>query len=70
MMLLIIWRTAGMVKLMRGEPWNTDDPDPSVALSPYTKSDFPHCSALPGSIELYGDKEVIEVIRDGNDYRV
>ena len=61
-----------MVKILsRGEPWNIDDPDPSVALSPYTKERLSRIvRALPGSIELHGDKEVIEVIRDGNDYRV
>ena len=57
--------------LSRGEPWKIDDPDPSVALSPYTKERLARVArALPESVELHGEKEVIEVVRDESGYRV
>lgn len=53
------------------EPWRIDDPDPSVALSPFTKERLARIAqAMPESIELLGNREVIEVIRDGEGYRV
>jgi len=57
--------------LSRGEPWQIDDPDPSVALSPFTKERLARIArALPESIKLHGNRDVIEVIREGADYRV
>ncbi len=56
--------------LSRGKPWKTDDPDPSVALSPFTKERLARITrALSDSIELFGDREVIEVIREEAGYR-
>ncbi|MAM92494.1 MAG: monooxygenase [Opitutaceae bacterium] len=53
------------------EPWNIDDPDPSVALSPFTKERLARIAqAMPESIELIGNKEAIEVAREGDGYRV
>ena len=57
--------------LSRGEPWSIDDPDPSVALSPFTKERLARMArALPDGIELHGGSEVIEVAREGDGYRV
>ncbi|MBN13261.1 MAG: monooxygenase [Opitutaceae bacterium] len=57
--------------LSRGEPWKIDDPDPSVALSPFTKERLGRIArALPECIELHGEREVIEVVRDNEGYRV
>ncbi len=57
--------------LSRGEPWDIDDPDPSVSLSPFTKERLARIvRALPDSIELHGDRDVIEVIREEAGYRV
>ncbi|MCH6259241.1 NAD(P)-binding domain-containing protein [Puniceicoccaceae bacterium K14] len=57
--------------LSRGEPWKIDDPDPSVSLSPFTKERLARIArALPGSIELLGGREVIEVTHDGGAYRI
>ncbi|MEM9160852.1 MAG: NAD(P)/FAD-dependent oxidoreductase [Verrucomicrobiota bacterium] len=57
--------------LSRGEPWKVDDPDPSVSLSPFTKERLSRMArALPDGIELLGRSEVIEVIQEGEGYRV
>ncbi len=56
--------------LSSGEPWAIDDPDPSVALSPYTQERLARIArALPDSIEFLGNHEVIEVERDDTGYR-
>lgn len=62
----------GKVKVLsRGEPWKIDDPDPSVALSPFTKERLARIArGLPESIELHGKCDVIEVIRENDGFRV
>jgi len=55
----------------RGEPWNEQDPDPSVSLSPHTLERISSVTrALPDSIELHGNCDVVEVTREADSYQV
>ncbi len=55
--------------LSRGEPWHSDHPDPSRALTPYTR-DRLKASFLeaPGTIRLYKNADIAEVTKQGDHY--
>jgi thioredoxin reductase len=55
--------------LSRGEPWHTNDPDPSKALSPRTRDRLREVFATrPGSIRFYKNADIVRVERLGEDY--
>ncbi|PTM59000.1 NAD(P)/FAD-dependent oxidoreductase [Desmospora activa] len=58
-----------VIVISRGTPWLSDEPDPSVSLSPYTRERL--LEALEtGCLRLWGEKEVVEVKQEQDRYRV
>lgn len=48
--------------LSKGEPWATDDPDPSRSLSPRTRDRLKHALLhAPGSIQFYKNAHIVSV---------
>lgn len=53
----------------RGEPWHSDDPDPSRALTPYTRDRLKAAFLeAPGTIRFYKNADIIEVKSLGDRY--
>lgn len=60
-----------VVVLSNGEPWNTDHPDPSEALSPYTRERLlTTMQSYPGRLVLRGNSTVVRVDRLSGRYVV
>jgi len=56
--------------LSRGAPWESEDSDPSVSISTYTKERLETVRKLGGEIELIGKANVYRVVQKGNGYEV
>jgi len=56
--------------LSRGVPWESEDSDPSVSISTYTKERLETVRKLGGQIELIGKANVHRVAQKGNGYEV
>jgi len=57
--------------LSRGQPWRSDSPDPSRALSPFTRDRLSAVLAGgDGSIRFLRDADIVSVRRDGGDYHL
>ncbi len=57
--------------ISKGEPWLIDNPDPSEALSPFTKGRLVEAlTAYPAQLELVGHAEVVAVEREGDRFEV
>ncbi len=55
--------------LSRGEPWHSDSPDPSRALSPFTLDRLKEAlHSAPGSFRFYKNANIVEVVRSGSNY--
>ena len=55
--------------LSRGEPWHTNDPDPSKALSPHTRDRLREVFVQrPGSIRFYKNADIVRVEKLRDDY--
>jgi thioredoxin reductase len=55
--------------LSRGEPWHTNDPDPSKALSPRTRDRLREVFVQrPGSIRFYKNADIVRVEKLRDDY--
>lgn len=55
--------------LSRGEPWHSDNPDPSRSLTPYTRDRLKAAFLeAPGSIRFYKNADIVEVKRVDDRY--
>ncbi|MDF1826615.1 MAG: NAD(P)-binding domain-containing protein [Verrucomicrobiales bacterium] len=57
--------------LSRGEPWHHDSTDPSRMLSPFTRDRLKDVFlTAPGTIRFYRDADIVEVVKQGQDYLI
>jgi thioredoxin reductase len=55
--------------LSRGQPWKEDSPDPSNALSPYTRDRLrASLGKHPERLHLYADADIVQVLEIGGKY--
>jgi hypothetical protein len=65
----LAWKSKRVNLVSRGEPWHSQSPDPSRALSPYTRDRLK--AALmdaPGSIHFFKNADIKEVVRTKSGY--